>query len=93
MGREEITDENIRFLAQVYGWVRIPHLDMLSFRRKKTRINIWHDKWGTLTIGTALEHPVKGKTQLFRRGVRMKLLERILDYPRVHTGRGYQRKI
>lgn len=88
---EKITEENILFVAKVYGWVLIPHKDMLSFRRKGARINIWQDKWGTVTVGTALEHPIQGKTQLFRRRVSSDLLERIFDNPRVHTSKGYQR--
>lgn len=85
--------ENINFLAKVYGWVQIPVTGMLSFRRKKTRINIWLDKFGTLTVGTALEHPVQGKTQLFRKRVDDRLLEAIFDNPRVHTTAGYKKKV
>lgn len=87
------TYENVDFIAKVYGWVAIPTRDMFaSYRRKGTRINIWQDKFGTFTVGTALEHPIQGKTQLFRKRVSLKLLERIFEYPRVHTNKGYQRR-
>lgn len=84
-----ITYDNIEFLAKIYGWVKIPAEGMLSFRRSGSRINIWHDKWGTLTVGTALEHPTLGKTQLFRKRVGSELLEEIFDNPRTHTKAGY----
>ena len=86
-------EEGIIFVAKTYGWVRLPSRDIdFSFTRKGTRINIWYAKNGTFTVGTALEHPRQGKTQLFRRNVSPKLLERILDYPRVHTNKGYKHR-
>ena len=89
---ETLELENISLMAQVYGWIPIPNTAMLaSFRRKRARINIWRDKFGTLTVGTALVHPRQGKTQLFRRRVNGKLLESIFENPRVHTGVGYKR--
>lgn len=90
---ETPSPEDVEFVAKSYGWVRIPSDSIdLSFTRKGTRINIWYARNGTFTVGTALDHPVQGKTQLFRRNVTPRLLETILDYPRVHTNRGYQRK-
>lgn len=89
---EKVSFENIEFMATVYGWVKIYASDMMSFKRKGARMNIWFDKWGTMTVGTALEHPKQGKTQLFRRRVNMLLLEAIFENPRIHTNRGYQRK-
>lgn len=43
----------------------------------------------TMTVATALHHPKKGKTQLFRRGVTLALLGSIFKKPRIHTGKGY----
>lgn len=89
---EKISDENINLLARVYGWTRIPAFGMLSYKRKKARMNIWHTKKGSITVGTALAHPTRGKTQLFRKNVDSRLLESIFDNPRVHTRLGYQVK-
>lgn len=41
------------------------------------------------TVATALTHPTKGKTQLFRKGVTLDDLHRILRNPRAHTDKGY----
>lgn len=87
------TLENIALWAKVYGWVEIPTKEMTaSYRRKKSRINLWRDKWGTFTVGTAIEHPIQGKTQLFRRKVDGQLLEGIFENPRIHTTKGYKSK-
>ena len=49
--------------------------------------NIWCT---TGTVGSYLNHPTKGKTQLFRRNVHsLHELYSILDNPRVHTDKGY----
>ena len=50
------------------------------------RINIY---WTTRTVGTCLNHPRQGKTQLFRRNVDMIQLRSIFKNPRIHTGTGY----
>lgn len=51
-----------------------------------TQINVYTT---TMTVATALHHPVKGKTQLFRRNVSMGLLRLLFKKPRLHTGKGY----
>lgn len=63
---------------------------MVSFRSDAgVRFNVYYT---TGTVGTCLDHPVQGKTQLFRRTVTVEELGSIFDHPRMHTGRGYQRK-
>ena len=64
---------------------------LISFRRDTdaTRINVYYS---TGTVGTCLNHPKKGKTQLFRRNVDIDQLELIFFDPRSHTGKGYYRK-
>lgn len=52
------------------------------------RINIYYT---TRTVGTCLDHPKKGKTQLFRTAVSDELLLELMYNPRAHTGVGYQR--
>lgn len=84
--------ENICYLAKNYGWhldIDDKHSCMLSFLKDKVRLNVW---WTKMTVSTALKHPVKGKTQLFRKGVSMKLLEELFINPRKHTNKGYAKK-
>eukprot|EP01032_Pedospumella_encystans_P013611 gene13611-15661_t len=50
------------------------------------KINVYYT---TGTVGTCVEHPISGKTQLFRRKVSYETLQRIFQNPRVHTGKGY----
>ena len=92
MGKEQMIAARLRcarFTAEAYGWKEIDHQEknrMVSFRRDGTRINVYYSK---MTVGTCLKHPTKGFTQLFRRNVTEKMLEKIFNYPRVHTDRGY----
>lgn len=68
-----------------------PSSRVISFRCKsdEARINVYYT---TRTIGTALEHPSQGKTQLFRRNCSDTELLTIMKDPRVHTNKGYQLK-
>lgn len=82
--------EKINNLAQFYGWDLLDHQEnifMASFGNGKNRINIYYSK---MTIATCLNHPVQGKTQLFRKRVSLKLLGKIFDNPRIHTNKGYK---
>jgi hypothetical protein len=45
----------------------------------------------TGTVKTAMEHPVQGKTQMFRRNLSEQEFHAVLANPRQHTGKGYQR--
>jgi len=47
------------------------------------RINVY---WTTGTVGTCLDHPRQGKTQLFRRNVDLSTLRLLFQNPRYHTG-------
>mmetsp|Transcript_19859 Transcript_19859/g.25575 ORF Transcript_19859/g.25575 Transcript_19859/m.25575 type:complete len:408 (+) Transcript_19859:60-1283(+) len=57
-----------------------------KFGRSSTRFNVYYT---TGTVGTYLEHPRQGKTQLFRRNVSLTMLEDIFQSPRLHTDFGY----
>lgn len=52
------------------------------------RINVWR-KGDSYTVGTYMDHPKKGKTQLFRRNCDENLVKKLLKNPRLHTGLGY----
>lgn len=70
------------------GWhlVRKDSCGLMIYERMSEgghqQINVWTS---TGTVGTYLNHPKQGKTQLFRRGVSRKLLTKIFTNPRVHT--------
>mmetsp|Transcript_5376 Transcript_5376/g.8187 ORF Transcript_5376/g.8187 Transcript_5376/m.8187 type:complete len:87 (+) Transcript_5376:1280-1540(+) len=59
---------------------------MASYRRNAVKLNFWLT---TETVGSYLEHPRQGKTQLFRRDIDMDGAGQIFTNPRTHTGGGY----
>ncbi len=83
--------EELRLIAKQNGWKEIDHqenIGMISFTRNEhERTNVYYTKG---TIGTCVNHPRQGKTQLFRRRVDLKLLRKIFAKPRVHTPMGYK---
>lgn len=80
----------IKKLAEENKWEFLcfqENIGMLSFwKNQNDRINIYIT---TMTVGTCVKHPKKGKTQLFRKYVDMKQLNEIFKNPRKHTGKGY----
>lgn len=88
--RIEISD--IDDIATRNGYYMIcfqPNIGLISYYDGSTRINIYLTK---MTVATCMNHPVKGKTQLFRKNVDKEMLEKIFEYPRKHTGKGYYKK-
>lgn len=53
------------------------------------RINVYYT---TRTVGTAINHPSQGQTQMFRRDCSDEELREIMQNPRVHTGKGYKKR-
>lgn len=87
MQQTKINQKAARRYAAQYGWHEITSKNgMISFGKDGMRINVFLT---TGTVATCLNHPTKGKTQLFRRGISNYTLERIFRYPRVHTEKGY----
>ena len=67
-----------------------------SFKKEDVQVYVYH-RVQTIydlkfTVTTQLSHPTKGRTQLHRRSVDIMQLQRILEEPRVHTGKGYYKK-
>lgn len=62
---------------------------VLSFctPRSTDKVNVYYS---TGTVGTVVDHPQQGRTQLFRRNVSIVQLASIFANPRVHTGVGYR---
>lgn len=85
--------------AKKYKWTRVKTADpfLVSFEKGDgndwQRINVWSNKKSSYyTVGTCLNHPKQGKTQLFRKHVSIVELENYFEKPRVHTNKGYKRK-
>lgn len=84
--------KQVRKIATSHGWREVMHdveSRTLSFKKNGDRINVYYT---TMTVGTAIDHPGKGKTQLFRRHISWEEMEKIFLNPRVHTKKGYYEK-
>jgi hypothetical protein len=86
--------EEVRSLATSHNYQEIQHNPtsrVIIFRSNgggSMQINVYYT---TGTVGTCLNHPKQGKTQLFRRGVvHLDPLSDIFQNPRIHTGVGYK---
>jgi hypothetical protein len=80
-------DPYISALAGSKGWTEVPmKTDYVQrFERGGATVDVWPT---TGTVGTYVDHPSQGKTQLYRRDMGDSL-GAVFDNPRVHTGRGY----
>ena len=88
--------KSIHKMAKQSGWELHDYqadIGMVSFKKtidgNPARINIYLTK---MTVGTCINHPKKGKTQLFRKRVNSDLMKKIFANPRVHTPHGYRTK-
>lgn len=82
----------IKTMAQVNCWTFLcyqENIGMISFTKEDRRINIYLTKG---TVATCLNHPKKGKTQLFRKRCNLSDVENIFKNPRIHTRKGYYTK-
>lgn len=62
---------------------------LISFRKEDVCINVYYT---TGTVGTCLNHPRQGKTQLFWRNVTLQEIDSLFAKPRKHTGKRYYHK-
>eukprot|EP00873_Tetraselmis_striata_P015505 jgi/Tetstr1/435769/TSEL_024662.t1 len=67
---------------------------VISFVSRQTeegtvRIHVYYT---TGTVGTCLEHPGLGRTQIYRRGCTLEQLAEIMSNPRAHTEKGYYKR-
>ena len=79
----------VEALAKAHGYFlkeRQVLIGLLIFIKREVQVNVYTT---TGTIGTSLNHPIKGRTQLFRRSITITQLKDIFTNPRTHTGRGY----
>jgi len=91
-----MTVNELKSMATKYGWSFHDYqenIGMLSFVKvidgDPARINIYSTK---MTVATCINHPNKGKTQLFRKRVNRILMGKIFNNPRTHTHKGYRTK-
>ncbi|KAL0482897.1 hypothetical protein AKO1_014186 [Acrasis kona] len=75
-----------------HGWVH-------QGRNENSRVDFYQrgsekmdHYYTTGTVKTSLNHPVQGKTQMFRRNLTADQFESVCKNPRHHTNKGYQRK-
>jgi hypothetical protein len=88
---------DIKSAAVKHGWKEIafqPANKMISFTKKfpvegVVRLNFYYT---TGTVGTCMNHPTKGKTQLFRKNLGRSQMLKLFENPRMHTARGYYQK-
>lgn len=76
----------VRRLAAREGWTEVQFNQqsaVLGFKRGDQRVNVYYS---TGTVGTCLDHPRAGKTQLFRRNRTLGDLKQIFRNPRAHSG-------
>lgn len=85
--------EFIDRMATKHGWIMVEYQDnigMMYYHKRidnfDCRINVYLTK---MSVVTYLNHPKKGKGQLYRKNVSVDLLGNIFSNPRVHSGKGY----
>jgi hypothetical protein len=66
---------------------------VVCLARGQTTAIVQFGKLGKLSIATCIVHPYLGKTVLYREGVYFPTLKKILQDPRVHTGKGKHKPI
>ena len=88
---------DVRHLALRYDWVEVQHNEssrVIAFTKDcsgaPARISVYYT---TGCVGSVIQHPKHvSRTQMFRRDCTLEELEEIFSNPRVHTGKGYQRR-
>ena len=88
---------DVRHLALEYDWVEVQHNEssrVIAFTKDwsgaPARISVYYT---TGCVGSVIQHPKHvSRTQMFRRDCTLEELEEIFSNPRVHTGKGYQRR-
>lgn len=92
MIKYRIPVEVIKEISEKYNYTLLDYqenIGLISFGLDGVRINVYLTK---MNVATCLNHPKKGKTQLFRKNVTEEILSQIFEYPRTHTGKGYYKK-
>ena len=85
-----LNESDLDYQAETRGWDKIDvsstQAPMASYRKDDKRLNFY---LSTGTVASFLDHPRRGKDQLFRGSCTRAEAVRLLDNPREHTGKGY----
>ena len=86
--------DHLNALASMHGWRKTStpsprNAHSVSYRKNEMKLTFWLN---TGTCGSYLNHPVQGKTQLFRRRNGEYEVEELFENPRTHTNEGYHEK-
>lgn len=73
-----------------FGWIFTGSSGVTEFFEKDGVKLDWY--FTTATIKTSLDHPAQGRTQLFASRVDPETYRVVLENPRAHTGKRYQRR-
>ena len=94
-----LNESELDYQAETRGWTKLDTTNnsssttaaapMVSYKRDDVRLNFW---LSTGTVGSYLDHPRQGKTQLFRRDINMSQTSDLFHNPRQHTGVGYHER-
>ena len=75
----------IRRIASEAGWKEIyGSSKVISFSLEGARVNVYYTN---MTVGSCLDHPQLGKTQLFRKDIDLSMLYEVFNNPRMHTNK------
>ena len=85
----KLNESELNSEAEAKGWEKIEcnQPALASYRKDDMRLNFY---LSTGTVGSCVDHPKKGKTQLFRKYLENPMS--LFDNPRQHTGKGYYTK-
>ena len=85
-----LNESDLDYQAETRGWDKIDvsstQAPMASYSRDGTRLNFY---LSTGTVASFLDHPKRGKHQLFRGSCTMAEAIKLLDNPCEHTAKGY----
>ena len=81
-----------KIIAEYFGW-KFVHVytnpAVVIFRNRETRFNFYYD---IKKVKTDMNHPKRGKTELFRTNVDLITLINLFLNPRAHTGKGFYKR-
>ncbi len=81
--------EIIDITALKFGWTMFDfqkNIFLARYKKDDMKINVY---LSTMSVTTYIDHPKRGKGQLYRKRCTIKELDLIFKNPRVHTSKGY----
>jgi len=96
---DKVIRHEILSMIKTHGWKLVlkeyPYMIRVrkGFEYSLVTMNIyWNGKGQVKKISTHLDHPKKGKRQMYRTLEKLSELEQYLINPRKHTNKGYSKK-